>query len=105
MPDQPVRVVRLQAKDWGIWIGILVTLLTGAGFILGLMFYPRDQGNRVRADLDHHVDSANPKIEKLEETSDDLTKALHRIEIRQVEMAPRRVRDKLPEVPPLRGEP
>jgi hypothetical protein len=102
---RPVRVVRLQSKDWAIALGALMTVVTAAGFILGLMYYSKTEGERLRADHDHHVAESVPKIQKnadeLRITKDELTEALHRIELRQVELAPRHKRRSLPVVPPL----
>lgn len=96
------RQVTFHLKDWGILVTILSFLFVVAGFVLGLMFYPKEDGEKLRGDFNAHVSEQKFLVEDVKDVEDEqksLKKTLRRIEIRQIEMAPRRVRDRLPDVP------
>lgn len=85
-----VAVVGLFVVGWGAAIGVLT-----------LMFYPRSDGEALRSDVNHHVEDSAKTIKKLEKKDEKVSEALRRIELRQVEAAPRRVRERLEVIAPL----
>lgn len=76
---------------------IMTTLWAVIAFVFSLMFYPQTDGLGVRSDLDHQI----KEVAELKVSDTKLVKAVHRIELRQMEMAPRHVRGNLLPVPDL----
>lgn len=104
--EPPPRPVYFTLKSLLQITGVLTLLWGAIAFVFSLMFYPRSSGERTRTELTSHIEACkvtkretSSKIVKLEEEDGSLLRAIHRIEMRQVEMAPRHIRGRLPPVP------
>mgnify|MGYP006889595554 CR=1 FL=1 len=94
------RPVHFGLKDYGVLVTILGALFAGLFFLI------RTEVEPVAMGLAHHVEIDDRRHQeqremnsKLEAEQREQSDALHRIEIRQVQSAPRHVRDKLPPAP------
>lgn len=104
MPESQEKVpVYFTPKTLSVLIGILAILWGAIAGIFALMFYARDDGMKLRQDFDHHAETVHQvhadqasEIKTLEQTDKTLVETLHRIELRQEQLAPKHRVERLP---------
>jgi hypothetical protein len=93
--------LRLGLKQIGAIVGLCVLGWGALVAVMALMFYPLADGRDLRKDVDHHIEDSTEEIGELKATGVKNAEALHRIELRQMETAPKWVKPRLPAVGPL----
>ncbi len=84
-------------------VGVLAAIWAVITFVLALMFYPREEGNALRSDFDHHCEEVekvdnkqDAKIIALDNEDRATQKVLHRIELKVERGMSRNQRNALP---------
>ncbi len=91
-------------KSLGAFAGVLAIVWAAITFVLALMFYPRNDGEKLRTDFDHHVVTIrehvdkvqDEKLEKLNELIEQDRESDRRMELKMERLAPKHRRDALP---------